>query len=87
MVKKVIMNLDLSKVSGSDCIPVVIPKNCENLNFLTYKLIVTYYLIHCWKFSSMVPVFKNVGKKSKARTYCPVSLPSVVNKVFKKKFK
>ena len=29
MVKKVIMNLDLSKTSGPDCIPVVVVKNCE----------------------------------------------------------
>ena len=29
MVKKVIMNLDLPKASGPDCIPVVVLKNCE----------------------------------------------------------
>ena len=29
MVKKVITNLDSSKASGSDCIPVVALKNCE----------------------------------------------------------
>ena len=29
MVKKVIMNLDLSRASGPDCIPVVVLKNCE----------------------------------------------------------
>ena len=29
MVKKVIVNLDLSKASGPDCIPVVVLKNCE----------------------------------------------------------
>ena len=29
MVKKVIMNLDLSKASGPDCISVVVLKNCE----------------------------------------------------------
>ena len=29
MVTKVITNLDLSKASGSDCIPVVVLKNCE----------------------------------------------------------
>ena len=29
MVKKVIMNLDLSKASGLDCIPVVVLKNCK----------------------------------------------------------
>ena len=29
MVKKVILNLDSSKASGPDCIPVVVLKNCE----------------------------------------------------------
>ena len=29
MVKKVIMNLDLSHASRPDCIPVVVLKNCE----------------------------------------------------------
>ena len=29
MVKKVIMNLDLSKASSPDCIPLVVLKNCE----------------------------------------------------------
>ena len=32
----------------------------------------------------MVPVFKNVGKRSTAKNYCPVSLLFVVSKVFKK---
>ena len=36
----------------------------------------------CWKVSSMVPVFKNVGERSTAKNYCPVSLLSVVSKVF-----
>ena len=29
MVKKIITNLDSSKVSGPDCIPVVVLKNCD----------------------------------------------------------
>ena len=29
MVKKVITNLDLSQVSGPDCLPVVVLKNCK----------------------------------------------------------
>ena len=29
MVRKVILNLDLSKASGPDCIPVVVLKHCE----------------------------------------------------------
>ena len=32
----------------------------------------------------MVPVFKNVGERSTAKNYCPVSLLSVVSKVFEK---
>ena len=31
----------------------------------------------------MLPVFKNVGERSTAKTYCPVSLLFVVSKVFK----
>ena len=30
----------------------------------------------------MVPVFKNVGKRSPAKNYCPVSLLSVDSKIF-----
>ena len=37
----------------------------------------------CWKISS-VPVFKNVGERSTAKNYHPVSLHSVVSKVFEK---
>ena len=32
----------------------------------------------------MVPVFKNVGERSTSKNYCPVSLLSVVSKVFEK---
>ena len=35
MVKKIIINLDLSKASGPDCIPLVVQKTVS-LNFLTY---------------------------------------------------
>ena len=39
MVKKVIMNLDLSKASGPDCIPVVVLKNCEpKLSYILAEL-------------------------------------------------
>ena len=38
----------------------------------------------CWKVSSVIPVFKNVGERSIAKNYCCVSLLSVVTKVFKK---
>ena len=32
----------------------------------------------------MVPVFKNVWERSKTKNYCPVSLLSVVSKIFEK---
>ena len=35
----------------------------------------------CWKVLSVVPVFKNVGERSTAKNYCPISLLSVVSKV------
>ena len=38
----------------------------------------------CWKVSLVVPVFKNVGERSTAKNYRPVSLLSVVSKVFEK---
>ena len=38
----------------------------------------------CWKVSLVVPVSKNVGERSSAKNYNPVTLLSVVTKVFKK---
>ena len=89
MVKKVITNLDSSKASGPDCIPVVVLKNCEpELSYILAKLfnkcLKESCFPDCWKVSSVVPVFKNVGERSAAKNYCPVSLLSVVSKVFEK---
>ena len=88
MVKKVIMNLDLSKASGPDCIPVVVLKNCEPELFymlaeLFNKCLKKSYFADCGKVSSLVSVFKNVVERSAAKNYCPVSL-FVVSKVFEK---
>ena len=74
MVKKVIMNLDLSKASGPDCIPVVVLKNCEPdrsyiLAELFSKCLQESCFPDCWKVSSMVPVFNNVGEGSTAKNY------------------
>ena len=38
----------------------------------------------CWKVSSVVPVSKNAGESSTAKNYRPVSLLSVVSKIFEK---
>ena len=83
MVKKVITNLDSSKTPGPDCILVVVLKNCEpELSYILAKLFKNYLkescFPDCWKISSVVPVFKNIGKRSMAKNYHPVSLLSVV---------
>ena len=90
MVKKVITNLDSSKASGPDCIPAVVLKNCElELSYILAKLfnmcLEESCFSDCWKVSSVVPVFKNVGERSTARNYRPVSLLYVVSKVFEKR--
>ena len=89
MVRKVLMNLDLSKASGPDCIPVVVLKNCEPelcyiLAEFFCKCLKESYFPDCWKVSSVVPVFKNVRERSTSKNYLPVSLLSVVSKVFEK---
>ena len=88
-VKKVIMNLDLSKASGPDYIPVVVRKNCEPellfiLAELFNKCLKESCISDCWKVSSVVPVFNNVGERSAAKNYHPVSLLFVVIKIFEK---
>ena len=84
MVRKVVMNLDFSKASSSDCIPMVVLKNCEpELSYILAELfkkcLKESCFPNCWKVSFVVHVFKNVGERSK--NYHPVSLLSVVSKV------
>ena len=89
MVKKVIMNLDFSKASDLDCIPLVVLKNCQLgrsyiLAELFNKCLKESCFPDCWKVSSVSPVFKNVRERPTAKNYHPVSLFSVVGKVFEK---
>ena len=62
MFKKVLMNLDLSKASGPDCIPVVVLQNCEQelsyiLAELFSKCLKGSCFPDCWKVSLVFPVF------------------------------
>ena len=83
MVKKAIKNLDSSKASGPDCIPVVVLRNCKpELSFILAELfnmcLKESCFPDCWKVSLVVLVFKNVGERPTAKNYNPVSLLSVV---------
>ena len=89
MVRKVATNLDLSTATGPDYIPVMVLRNCElELSYILAevfnKCLKESCFPDCWKVSSVVPVFKNVGERSTAKNYRPVSLLSVVSKVFEK---
>ena len=72
MVQRVIMNLDSSNASGLDCIPMVVLKNCDpELSYILAELfnicLKESCFPDCWKVSSVVPVFKNVGERSTAK--------------------
>ena len=85
----VITNHDSSKASGPDYIPGVVLKNYEpKLSYIPAELfnvrLEESCFPDCWKVLLVVFLFKNVGERSTAKNYCPVSLLSVVSKVFKK---
>ena len=87
--KEVIKNLDLSRASDPHSIPVVVLKTCEpELSYILAELfnncLKESCFPDCWKVSSVVLVFNNVGERSTARNYRPVSLLSIVSKVFEK---
>ena len=89
MVTKVITNLDSSKASDPDCIPVVVLKNCEpKFSYILTELFNMFLKESCfpdyWKVLSVVPVFMNVGESSTAKNYGPVDFRSVVSKAFEK---
>ena len=73
MVEKVITDTDSSKASAPDYIPVVVLKNCESEpSYIPAELfnmcLKESCFPNCWKVSLVVPVFKNVGERSTAKT-------------------
>ena len=64
-------------------------KNCyPELSYVLAELFnkclkVSFYP-DCYKVSSMVTVFKNVGERSTTKNYCPVSGLSLAIRIFKK---
>ena len=71
MVRKVVMNLDLSKASGADCIPVVVLKNCEpKLSYILAEL-----FNKCLKESCFPDCWKASSVECWGKVYCEKLLP------------
>ena len=89
LVKRFINKLHLSKVSGPDCISVVVLKNFEpKLSNVLAELFNMWLeescFPNCWKVTLVVSAFKNVRERCIIKKYHSVSLLFVVSKVFQK---
>ena len=86
----VITNLDLSKASCPGCIPLVVLKNCgPEISYILAELFNLYLkesYFPDWKVSLVFFVLKNIRERTAAENYYPLSVLSVLNKVFEKLF-
>ena len=86
-ISSIISNLDASKATGPDGIPVILFQKCAPelspvLSRLYNKCIAESCFPSSWKFASVIPVFKNCGDRSNPRNYRPISLLPVMSKIF-----
>ena len=83
MIKKFITSLDSSKASGNDCIPVVVlRKSKPELLYILAELFKMYLKESC--FPDCWEVSRSMAGRSMAENYHPVSLLSVISRVFDK---
>ena len=89
-VKSVLDNLETNKAQSPDVINGVVLKNCSKslsnpLHKLFYLAYNTVYLPSEWKLANVVPIHKK-DDKNKVVNYRPISLTSLVMKVFRAHF-
>ena len=86
MVKKVLANLNVNKAAGPDGITPRLLKNCSKsltkpLTMIFRKSLQTGEVPMAWREANVTPLYKK-GSKTNPLNYRPVSLTSVVGKVF-----
>ena len=87
MVSHAIYHLDTCKATGPDRIPSIVLKVCSPelspvLAKLYNKCLAKSCFPSCWKSSEVVPAFKNDGDRSDPGKCRPISLLSIVSKIF-----
>ena len=87
-VKPILDNLDINKAQGPDAISGAVLKNCSET--LAYPLSILFnlsyntgYIPQEWKLANVVPVHKK-DNKNEVTNYRPISLTSLVMKVFER---
>ena len=86
-ISSIISNLDPTKATGPDGIPVVLLQKCSPelspvLAKLFRKCFAESCFPSCWKRPSVIPVFKNSGERSNPSNYRPISILPIISKVF-----
>ena len=86
-ISQLIKELDSTKATGPDSIPVVVLKQLSpEISPILAKLFNRCMKEKCfpttWKTSAVCPVFKNAGDKSAPSQYRPISLLSIISKLF-----
>lgn len=86
LLKQPLADLDSSKTSRPDYIPVMVLKTCDPLRQLLcilaglFNIFLkesgfpdSYCFPDCWEVSSVFPELRNIGERSAAEKSCPVS--------------